>query len=137
MQIDIKYSLKECLAALVLFICLAGTFKVGILEILHSFSHHFKAGHSYHSHHTHDENSDHEHIILNVANAVFEEISDSPDLQNKKPKFSFDKITLFCFTPDPQITPGSLNKKSISIYNLQLLPTPFLEIILPPPDFTV
>lgn len=112
------------------------TFKEEILEIAHSCSHHFKGGHSYHLHHIHGENTDHEHAILNITKVVFEEISDSPDLPDKEQQFSFDKIPPLCVSLDLQTTPGRLTGKSIAISNLQLPASTFLEIIVPPPDFT-
>ncbi|MCY7327267.1 MAG: hypothetical protein LH618_01820 [Saprospiraceae bacterium] len=119
-----------------LLTCLMAAFQEEILEIAHSFSHHFKGRHSYHSHHADGEDTDHEHAILDITKIAFEEYSDSPDLQDKEQQFSFDKIPPLCVSLDLQTALGGLKNKSIPISNLQLSTIPFLEIIVPPPDFT-
>lgn len=136
MQPDRKYlTLKNCLLGLAVLVYLAGTFRQGIFEVTHALVHQFSGGHSYHSHNANGHGSDHEHKMLDIAKTAFEAPKDAPVSQEDRPKLSFDKM-LHIYLPIALQTPlGGLKKKKISLFDLQLPATPFLQLSTPPPDF--
>lgn len=111
------------------------SFQEEILEFAHNVSHHFKGEHANHSHHVNGQHTDHEHAIIDIIKAAFEKNSHSSDLQEKEQQIYLDKILPACVLTDCQTILSGFKNKSILIYILQLSPSPFLQIIVPPPDF--
>lgn len=139
MSSRLKYrALKKCLLGLVLLVFGVGTFNQGIFEIIHILSHQLSGGYTHHTHHSDLENTDHEHVILDLTEIAFERDDHTPNRPDQRLQLSYDKIPKICPSIVVHATSaGEPKHKITTFFYLRVPPTPYLQIPTPPPNLVI